>query len=162
SVPIVFTRYGRMLRGDQVASPLGARLTRIDRDHFVLDVDGARIELTVGLPSVRIGSQIVPVSAAPMERSGLVYVPIAIVTDVIPRFVPGYLFNQTRWEITRFRPQVAALPNTSLPRPPPGGAPPSPGASARPRGSKWIVVVDAGHGGTDRGMKGPIGATRKI
>ncbi len=160
SVPIVFTRYGRMLRGDQVATPLGARLTRTDRDHFVLDVDGARIELTVGLPSVRIGSEIVPVSASPMERSGLVYVPIAIVTDVIPRFVPGYAFNQTRWEITRFRPQVAALPNTSLSRTPPSVA--SPGRLARPRGAKWIVVVDAGHGGTDRGMKGPIGASRKI
>jgi N-acetylmuramoyl-L-alanine amidase len=164
SVPIVFTRYGRMLRGDQVATPLGARLTRPDRDHFVLDVDGARIELTVGLPSVRIGSEIVPVSAAPIERSGLVYVPIGIVTDVIPRFVPGYAFSLARSEITRFRPLVAAFPNPSPPRASPTSvAPPSTARpSPRPRGSKWIVVVDAGHGGTDRGMKGPIGASRKI
>ena len=163
-VPIFFTRYGRMLRGDQVATPLGARLTRPDRDHFVLDVDGSRMELTVGLPSVRIGSDVVPLSAAPIERSGLVYVPIAIVTDVIPRFVPGYAFNHQRSEITRFRPQVAALPIPSTPRNPTSGvAPASPSRSApRPRGSKWIVVVDAGHGGTDRGMKGPIGASRKI
>jgi N-acetylmuramoyl-L-alanine amidase len=161
AVPIVFTRYGRMLRGDQIAAPLGARLTRTDRDHFLVEAEGARLELTIGLPSVRIGTEVVPVSTAPIERNGLLYMPIAVVTDVIPRFVPGYTFDPKRSEITRFRPQVSALPGSAPPTVLP--APPSVrSAPGRPRGNHWVVVVDAGHGGTDRGMKGPIGASRKI
>ena len=46
----------------------------------------------------------------------------------------------------------------------PRALPPAAAVGARPPTimRPWTVVVDAGHGGPDRGMKGPIGAARRL
>jgi N-acetylmuramoyl-L-alanine amidase len=55
--------------------------------------------------------------------------------------------------------QITEIPRSGAP----GALPPTaPGAGVRTPMKTWTVVVDAGHGGPDRGMKGPIGAARKI
>src|SRR5688500_9674285 len=64
-------------------------------------------------------------------------------TDLLPRTAPGVTFDTRRAVLTR---HVAATPPAA-----PAGRP-----------KVFTVVVDAGHGGPDRGMRGPIGASWEI
>jgi N-acetylmuramoyl-L-alanine amidase len=163
TVPIVFIGHGPMVRGDVVFPPLGATFMREGRDHFTIDAGGTRIELTLELTVARIGTQVVPLTASPVERSGVVYVPLGLVTDVMPRYVPGYTFDPQRFEVRHFVPTISAGPASLLVPDPRRSAPTRSGSSqssGRDRG--WTVVVDAGHGGPDRGMKGPAGAAKRV
>jgi N-acetylmuramoyl-L-alanine amidase len=73
-------------------------------------------------------------------RGGKLYLPYAFVTDFLPRTASAVTFDSRRAVLQR---QVASVP-------PPGSR------ASKPK--FFTVVVDAGHGGPDRGMHGPIGA----
>jgi N-acetylmuramoyl-L-alanine amidase len=159
-VPIVFARTGPLLRASELLPPLGARLSRPARDRFLIEAGTTRIELTAGLPYARVGTVAAPLSGAPIERDGEVYVPLALVTDVLPRHVPGYTYDARAGELRRFTATVAeaaARAAPSAPRPAPRAT-----SVARSTPRRTLVVVDAGHGGPDRGMSGPIGSRAKI
>ena len=158
AVPIVFTRGGRLVRADEMAQPLGARLTRLDRERFRLEAGGATLDFTLQLSAVRIGREVASLPTPPVERDGVIYAPLGAFTDVLPRYAIGYAFDRTRGEIRRLGPPVAVVPKTS------GGSVDlrSSRGSARHGSRPPIIVVDAGHGGPDRGMHGPIGAKQPI
>jgi N-acetylmuramoyl-L-alanine amidase len=154
-VPIVFTATGPLLSSSAVFPPLGIRTSWPSRDRFVLHAGGGRVELTIGLRFARVGTQTAQLSTAPVERGGELYVPLAVVTEVLPRYVPGYAWDARRAEVSRFSPAVRGVSSGEVVRPV---------ATTRPRDPprKPVVVVDAGHGGPDRGMSGPMGSARKI
>jgi N-acetylmuramoyl-L-alanine amidase len=158
-VPIVFTAAGPMVSSSAVFPLLAIRTSRPSRDRFVLDAAGGRVELTMGLRFARIGGQTAQLTSAPVERGGEVYVPLAVVIEVLPRHVPGYAWDARRVEVSRFTPSVRAVSTGEVARPAATTA-----ARTRPVDPprKPVVVVDAGHGGPDRGMSGPMGSARKI
>ncbi len=183
SVPVVVTRSGPIVRSDQVLPPLGARLTRVSRDRYTIEAGGARFDLTLDLPAVRVGTELVPVGAAPLIVDGTLYFALRVVTDVIPRFAAGYRYDAGRRELARLASStgrvppavpsatsavaapVAPAPSAEKGRPPADATPPNRGAPpppSRPRDLVPVIVVDAGHGGPDRGMSGPIGASHKV
>jgi N-acetylmuramoyl-L-alanine amidase len=159
TVPIVFTPTGPLVRGDQVFPALGARLLRIGRERINIQAGGTTVELTLGLPAARVGGEVVPLVRAPVERDGVLYVPLGIIEEIMPRFAVGYSYDQNHATITHYVPLVAPLSSPTLvaPRQRRGS-----GRSQASDDQPWTVVVDAGHGGPDRGMKGPIGAMNKI
>ncbi len=183
SVPVVVTRSGPMVRSDQVLPPLGARLTRVSRDRYTIEAGGTRFDLTLDLPAVRVGREVVPVGAAPLIVDGTLYFALRVVTDVIPRFAAGYRYDAVRRELARVSssaggtpaaastaPPSVAPPLASAPSTKQGGAaatvtrphPVDPPPTTRPRDHVPVIVVDAGHGGPDRGMSGPIGERHKM
>jgi N-acetylmuramoyl-L-alanine amidase len=107
-------------------------------------------------------------------------------TDLIPRAVSGYAYDRgaqtLRWsgserDVTGASqaiapPQQAVAPPPDRPasQEPPAAVPPNSDTQAprarRPtapaKAEAPVVVVDAGHGGPDRGMRGPIGSAAKI
>jgi N-acetylmuramoyl-L-alanine amidase len=121
---------------------------------------------------------------------GKLYVPFQLIADVLPRAVPGVAYDAARAELRAIgavasrsavtpsstcRPPVAvradsdrgvsAPASAGVPPPTPSGTP-APGAGARRPARRplhaHVVVVDAGHGGPDHGMSGPIGSRRKV
>jgi N-acetylmuramoyl-L-alanine amidase len=68
--------------------------------------------------------------------------PYAFVSDLLPRVATGVTFDARRGLLTR---EIAAIPPPATPKP-----------------RIYTVVVDAGHGGPDPGMRGPIGAKWEI
>lgn len=161
SVPIVFTRSGPLLRASEVLPPLGGTLSRRPPDLFVISVDDARIELTLGLPFARVGTQATPLPAGPLVRDNEVYLPMSVVTDLVPRYAAGVTWDSVNAVLVRKRSVVersgAVARGTA-----PAAASPAPSRPAATARARPIVVVDAGHGGRDRGMSGPTGSSRKV
>lgn len=159
-VPIVFTKSGALLKASEILPPLGIRLSRPGRDRATIEAGTTRFDLTLGLPFARIGSQTVPLSVAPVERQGEVFIPVVLITELLPRFAPAYSYDKSRHQISRFTPRLVVPAPTVAQRPRSPGGGTSAAANKAPR--KVLVVVDAGHGGPDRGMSGPIGGRTKI
>lgn len=161
SVPIVATAAGPLVQAARVFAALGATYSRPAHDRLTVQAGATRIELTVGLPFARVGAQAEPLATAPVVRDSQVLVPLTLISEVLPRVSPEYRYDAARQVVSRLSPRVSGgsvqgSPPAATPRPTPAAARAAP-AKARP-----IVVVDPGHGGPDRGMRGPIGVRNKI
>jgi len=116
-----------------------------------------------------------PLRAGVFRRGGQLYVPLALATELLPRLGAGVMFDPDKAELRRFSTVTAArrsptlrasVPRADTRRPSTRtaptdnvrSAPAARSASLRQR----VVVVDAGHGGPDNGMSGPIGVPKKI
>jgi N-acetylmuramoyl-L-alanine amidase len=142
-VPLVETTTGRALRLDRLAPALPVTVRADGPGRFVVSVFDVAMILSDQVPFARVGASVIPLGGAPvMDREALL-VPLQLVAEVLPRLAPTRLaFDPVRSEL-----RVTGS-TTSAARP-------------RPRG-KRRVVVDAGHGGPDNGMTGPIGGRQKV
>jgi N-acetylmuramoyl-L-alanine amidase len=144
-VPLVETTTGRVLRLDRLAPALPVTVRPDGPGRFVVSVFDVTLILSDQVPFARVGTTVVPLGGPPMVDRDALLVPLQLVAEVLPRLAPSrFAFDAMRSEL-----RVT-------------GATPSPmRATPRPR-AKRRVVVDAGHGGPDNGMTGPIGSRQKI
>jgi N-acetylmuramoyl-L-alanine amidase len=142
SVPVLLVNRVPAVSADALAEALGGRVEPGRDNEITLAVAGLRVGVTPNVPFVRIGTQTHPLPAEPTLRSGKLMLPYAFVSDLLPRVASGVTFDARRGVLTR---QVTAAL-----------------APATPKPRTYTVVVDAGHGGPDRGMRGPIGADWEI
>jgi N-acetylmuramoyl-L-alanine amidase len=158
-LPVLITQRGPMIRLEDGLQALGAALVRTGSDRYRMVVVGAEIDLTVGLAVAHTARSQEPLPTAPAVFEGKLLVPMALLTDVLPRVASGFTWVAGVRELRRAVPPPARVERagTAVPQPAPGAGPPARRAPA-PR----IVVVDAGHGGPDRGMSGPLGSRRKV
>jgi N-acetylmuramoyl-L-alanine amidase len=119
----------------------------------------------------------VPLTRAPHVRGGQLYLPFQFVSEVIPRYAGGYFYDAAQAELGAFTVRTdtrvsaaparspadttavvaarpAAVPTVVVPSA--SSTPPRIIPASKPR-VRQLVVIDAGHGGPDRGMTGPIG-----
>ena len=199
-VPITERGDGQLVvRADLLVDAIGGSQERLPNGHFSLALPGgAALELTDQSAFATTGADVIPLPAPVIVDGPLLYLPMAIVEDVLPRVATGVLYDPAKEEIRVF----AALPPRGerytdperrtagmIPAPvrsrsrepialplavgdtagvSPAGdilvgehdEPASPSGSALRR--HRLVVVDAGHGGPDHGMMGPIGAASPI
>jgi N-acetylmuramoyl-L-alanine amidase len=120
---------------------------------------------------VRVDNAVRPLAAAPSAKGNTLLVPLQLVTEVFPAALPNNRWDADSARLVLFtavaggapanmRGKVADAPDAA-PRfvPPKGGALPDVPVKAAGR---HLVIVDAGHGGVDNGMSGPIGGGPKI
>lgn len=143
TVAVVLSDRGPAIAADALAGALGGSVEGQGRPDYTVSVAGLRVTVTPTVPFVRVGSQTHPLTAEPSVRGGKLYLPYSFASDLLPRIATGVSFDARRAVLTR---QIVAIP-----APPP---------ASKPR--VFTVVVDAGHGGPDRGMRGPIGASWEI
>lgn len=144
--PLVETTTGRVLRIDRLAPALPVTVREDGPGRFVVSVFDVRMTLADQVPFARVGASVIPLAGAPVVDRGALLVPLQVVAEVLPRLAPTRLaFDPVRGEL-----RVIGAPSSTASRP-----------ASRTR-TKRRVVVDAGHGGPDDGMTGPIGARRKI
>ncbi len=164
-VPSVATLSGRYLRADLLAAALGGSAGPLPGGRYSMSLGGQRIDLAEGVPFVRIGADVVPMNLPPLRSGQTFLVPFQLAASVIPRFTTGFNFDASVSEIRIFdtsaRRGVAPPPaRAEASSPIDAGTQPLP---VRPRRTqRRLVVVDAGHGGVDPGMQGPIGAGPRI
>ncbi|HET6680414.1 MAG TPA: N-acetylmuramoyl-L-alanine amidase [Gemmatimonadaceae bacterium] len=142
SVPVTMLSDAPMVRIDQVAVALGGEVRSLGNDRFRLDVAGSSLELSAWVAFARTGEMTVPLAQEPVMHDGRLYVPYALLTEVLPRLVPGLRFDSARATLHVVRGTKGAS---------------APAAAAAPaRRLQRLVIVDAGHGGRDPGTSGPL------
>jgi N-acetylmuramoyl-L-alanine amidase len=179
SLPVTINGGEASVRADALMRALKGILITGTNLHYTLALPHARLDLIDGIPFAKLDTLTVPLTRAPQVRGGQLYLPFQFVSEVIPRYAGGYFYDAAQAELRTFtvKPdtRVAAAParssanstavTSSTPRPAPvpvapastaSSTPPRIIASSKPR-VRQLVVIDAGHGGPDRGMTGPIG-----
>jgi N-acetylmuramoyl-L-alanine amidase len=166
NVPVVETNAGPAVRADLVAAPLGGRVRELAGGRYVVSFPGVQFDLTEQVPFARSGEDVVPLAAAPFTDDGKLYVPLQLVAESLPHLGSGVLYDAVHAELRLFtRERVLAASTTPALRVSRGGSSASSGRRdvARPTGARRrLVVVDAGHGGPDNGMTGPLGGSFRI
>ncbi len=157
---------GLAMRADLLSEALGATFVADGADKYHLQVGDDRLDVEIGRAGVRVGDDVWTIGTGVYRQNGRVFLPFALVRDVLPRAVSGVIFDADQRELRRFgavssrspTASSSALKSSPSSSPPRASDRPSERAAARQR----VVIVDAGHGGVDKGMSGPIGATNKV
>ena len=181
SVPVTINGGEPSVRADVLVKALKGTLITGTNLHYTLALPKARLDLIDGIPFAKLDTLTVPLTRAPQVRGGQLYLPFQFVSEVIPRYAGGYFYDAALAELRTFtvktQTTVATAPartpasstavTTNQPKPAPvpipvdavaSSTPPRVAATPKPRARK-LVVIDAGHGGPDNGMRGPIGSS---
>ena len=171
SVPVTINGGEASVRADALMKAMRGMVITGTNLHYTLVLPRARLDLIDGIPFAKRDKLTIPLNRAPQVRGGQLYLPFQFLTDVIPRHGGGYAYDIARGELRTSIPRVAdailpartanptASPTAAVPRPTSTQPPASPPARVipKPAPARHVVVIDAGHGGPDNGMTGPIG-----
>jgi N-acetylmuramoyl-L-alanine amidase len=136
--------------------------TAVKSPWFTVSFPGVTLRVQDHNPYARADSTVVPLDGEPYVVGGQMYLPYAFVTDVLPRVGSGVLYDSTVSELRVFR---GLLPSAHSHASGSGDvlvADSSDLEAAAVPTRTHLVVVDAGHGGPDFGMSGPVGSSHPI
>jgi N-acetylmuramoyl-L-alanine amidase len=156
SVPVTINDGQPSVRADLLMRAMKGTLITGTNLHYTLALPHARIDLIDGIPFAKLDTLTVPLTRAPQVRGAQLYLPFQFVSEVIPRYGGGYFYDVAMGELRTFVFTAVAR----APSPPVAVAPPTTPVRtpvAKKASSRKLVVIDAGHGGPDQGMTGPIG-----
>ena len=181
SVPLVVSAQGPMLRADQLRPIIPLTVSHVTGNRWMLIVGGSAIEVEDGVRFARVGEDQFQLARAPEVRKGVLYVPLQLAVELIPRVAGNLAWDPDRFElrafsaVARYDDRVAVQQGraaTPAPRrddsdllaaerTPPVALATSEAESVGLR-SRRLVVVDAGHGGDDPGMRGPLSGGPRV
>jgi N-acetylmuramoyl-L-alanine amidase len=156
-VPVTGSTTGQYIRADLLATALGGSVRNAPNAHYRVTLGGTTLEFVEGLPFLRADTSVVPMTLPALRSGNTFLLPFQVVTSLIPRYASGFFFDNGVRELRIFTTVVRHPPE-----PPPTAAPASPPRARVRRGQRYLVVVDAGHGGPDPGMTGPIGGGPRL
>ena len=183
SVPLVYSPTGPLVRPDQLRPVVPITVSHLTGDRWLLIVNGAAIEVEEGVRFARVGEKAFQLARAPEVRKGTLYVPLQLVVELVPRIAGNLAWDVDRFElrafssVTRHEDRNVVQAGRSTPaetrsterdggaavdRPSRGFAVPASSTPSGPLRSRRLVVVDAGHGGPDAGMRGPIAGGPRV
>lgn len=166
---------------DRLAAALGGTFRLTSPSHYSLAIGQSHISFTDAVPFAGDDSTIVPMPSAPVVVGKTVFLPLFVVTQLVPKFFSDYMYDADLHEVRVFDTAARRVAVADTPLAAPPAARPAPGATAREIGEARavervagetltrmkrpghrLIVVDAGHGGVDPGMHGPIGGGPQI
>ncbi|MBC7790708.1 MAG: N-acetylmuramoyl-L-alanine amidase [Anaerolineae bacterium] len=109
-------------------------------------------------PFMEIGDRVLPLATAPFLDNGDLFLPLQVLVEQLPRAAS----NRLRYDMAKAELLVFAAPSAgpTAALAVPSRSRPASSAASRKRTTthtgKRRVVVDAGHGGPDNGMSGPL------
>ncbi|MEO7103221.1 MAG: N-acetylmuramoyl-L-alanine amidase [Gemmatimonadaceae bacterium] len=169
-----------LISADKLAAALGGKFSSTSPTHYSLTVGDSHISFTDAVPFAGDDSTIVPMTSAPTMIGKDVYLPLLVVTDLVPRFFSGYMYDPDLREVRQFNPAARRVVTESTATTSDSPATAETAETPRERGEaaavarvanetvrmkrpgRRLIVVDAGHGGVDPGMHGPIGGGPQI
>jgi N-acetylmuramoyl-L-alanine amidase len=165
TVPAIPTLSGNYIRADLLATALGGTSGDAPQGRYRMSLGESRIEMEEGVPFLRVGTNVVPVMLPPLRSGRTFLVPFQVATSLIPRYATGFNYDLAASELRIFN--TAARRVVETPAPPAAEnvttLPSITNSTPRSRRTqRRLVVVDAGHGGVDPGMRGPIGSGPRI
>ena len=168
-VPTTATQNGPMVRPEALRPLIAIDVKRDSMFWYTLNVWNVRLGLEIGVPVVRVAGEARQLAAAPLIKDGHLLIPLQLLSDVFPDVVPNTRWDPDSSQLVVFTTSIPgaspdlprrAVASDAAPRPRPAPDP----RNQRPekRSDRWTVIVDAGHGGVDNGMSGPIGGGPRI
>ena len=173
TVQLAATSAGPAVAPERLAAALGVRLQMTPAGRHLLTLAGVTFELSEQVPFARVGAEVIPLVGAPYTVGGRLHVPLQLLAELLPRFVPAASFDPVRSELRLSRPESVpsgrrtdgstAQSTSAKPAPVAGasasgrsgsGVKPQPVPARAGPDRKRVVVVDAGHGGHDPGTSG--------
>jgi N-acetylmuramoyl-L-alanine amidase len=164
-VPVLAGRTGVPMLVPETLSPIvSVSVRKRSAVQYEVSIGGANLVLEPGLPFVRAGNELRPLAAAPEIRGTQLLVPLQLIAEVVPSVGTNLRWDAQRRELVLF--SKATLAAAAQPLPTRQAAVQEVASRARTapaaarsasRKPKRTIVVDAGHGGPDNGMTGPIG-----
>lgn len=158
SVPVTTIAGEASVRADALMKAMRGILITGTNLHYTLSLPRVRLDLIDGIPFAKADSVTIPLNRAPQVRGGQLYLPFQFVSEVIPRYGGGYFYDVAQGELRTFGKPITQPPTSVVAAAPPRAAPARPPVR-RPPPTRKLVVIDAGHGGPDNGMSGPIGTS---
>jgi len=183
-VPVTITGGEATVRADALMRAMNGTLITGTNLHYTLAFQQVRLALIDGIPFAKLDTLTIPLTRAPQVHGGQLYLPFQFVSEVIPRYVTGYTYDIAQGALRSVAPPRAraAVAEVAARTPPATTttrtaaptitsqraestsarapvAPPRSDPAPKPSQRK-LVVIDAGHGGPDNGMTGPIGSSR--
>ena len=169
-VPVTIEGGLASIRADALMKAVRGTLITGTNLHYTLALPRARLDLIDGIPFAKRDSVTIPLSRAPHVRGGQLYLPFQFVSEVLPRYGGGYSYDVAQSELRTYAmaaerppppPTANSTARATVLTPPPASSTPRTTVFAPPpvrkAPSRKVVVIDAGHGGPDNGMTGPIG-----
>jgi N-acetylmuramoyl-L-alanine amidase len=175
-VPLVATTNGPMLRPESLDQMLPIDVTRDSLGAYTVSVWGTKLELQAGVAIVRVNGESRRLATAPVVTGGKLMVPLQLISDVFPAVVPNTRWDADSGQLVLFTSAAAPGATTRVARRA-TKADDSPIARRTASSSRTAadrlppvpekhfrrtIIVDAGHGGVDNGMSGPIGGGPRI
>ena len=154
----------RSIRPDLLAPTIPVQIRVAPFGHHLVSIGGVDVDFAEGVPFARIGASVLPLASAPYVSSGKLFVPLQVVSELLPRYATNLIFDTSRTELRAFTPPptrgttVFSRPSTPVVG---RNTPPAPAPVRRVKGNR-VVVVDAGHGGPDHGMTGTMPGGRRL
>jgi len=146
TLAVVSTPAGGALRADVVLPLIGGSVSASTTGRWKIDAPGVSFTLVDGVPFATTKDGPIPLAAAPILRNGALLLPLQVLADIVPRIGNRVVWDAESRELRAFR-NLAKNANASS----------TPARSSAPSPRHRLIVVDAGHGGVDPGMHGPIG-----
>lgn len=172
TVQVIQSPGGAMVDPAALRPVLDVSVTKRGAEEYVVRVAGTDITMRPGNPYVRYGATLRQLATSPVVVRGTLLVPMQLVVEVFPALArTSLMWDPQRRELRKFADsrQASSVIGQRQPAAAPGhrAAParrePAPRPAARSAGSqRRLVVLDAGHGGRDNGMSGPIGGGPRI
>ncbi|HEY4307782.1 MAG TPA: N-acetylmuramoyl-L-alanine amidase [Gemmatimonadaceae bacterium] len=171
------TSNGPMISADALKRVMPIHVTRDSSSWYTIEVWGGKVQLQSGSTTIRVGDEIRPLVAAPAMRNGTLMLPLQVVSEVFPALLPNIRWDADNARLVLFTSIATTKPATPNPSTvgsvtttsdgdvkAPGFVPARGGALPKVavKDVRHLIVVDAGHGGIDNGMSGPIGGGPKI
>jgi N-acetylmuramoyl-L-alanine amidase len=155
-IPLTETRSGPMLDPQALAPLVAVAVRRATSHAYAVRVNGTDVRVWPGMRYVAFGDTWLQLIDAPILEGGRLLVPLQFVAEVVPSVVRnGIVWDDERAELRLFskvaRQPIAPAPGRSAGRSQAGRA-----GGRTTSAARWRVVVDAGHGGPDDGMTGPM------
>jgi len=168
-VATVGTVNGPMLRADALGAMLPIQVRHDSASAYTLEIWGARLQVQIGFQVVRVGDAVHPLAAAPVMQNGHLMVPLQMISEIFPVVVPNTRWDVDSRQLVVFNTTAAQAPMRVVAQNASGGTRPRRAIDADPddrasllppvpaKHHRRTIIVDAGHGGVDNGMTGPLG-----
>ena len=157
-VPLVASESGPLLRPELLAPLVAVTTAREAPGRYKVSVFGVPIGIEVGAATVRTEGLVRQLAVAPVERDGHLLVPLKFVSEILPAFVSNVRWDAAARQLVILSPAARVAKSQSATQADERVAQ----ADRDSKHSARLVVVDAGHGGPDNGMTGPIGGTTSL
>jgi len=179
AVPLVAGHGGPLLRAEALRPVVPVTVSHLTGERWMLIVNGAALQVEQGSRFVKVGDESYQLAAEVEVRKGALYVPLQLVAELVPRLAANLIWDAPRFELRAFStptraaerrdsedvartaPRVVARTERSTRGSDDATGTVSPkrgdvAQAGQPRRARQLVVVDAGHGGPDAGMRGPL------